>query len=181
MKYGQTHDLSTMDELLFPYIPSAPSNAWSTCSSVSNPNVCRVDLDDSILGVHKINSRTHHNIVIPPSAFGISPHKAWEATYPARSINPANSAPGGFGFYLSGPKGFQNGLKSATEVMFSYSVMFASDWEWVKGGKLPGLCEIISFQRLSHLKFLQSEGKETLLMDVLAVVRKIGACVSRSG
>lgn len=135
-----------MDDLLFPSISQGQAlNIWSTCGSVSNPNIHQVALENSDLNVHRVNSRTSHNLVTPPPPVYVPhappPDSAWEATYPAGSINPKNSIPGGFGFYLSGPKDFKDGLKDATEVMFSYSVMFAADWEWVKGGKLPGLCE----------------------------------------
>jgi hypothetical protein len=66
---------------------------------------------------------------------------AWEAFYPEGSINPSATIPGGFTFYLKGPLDFAKRLESATEALFSYRVMFEEEWEWVKGGKLPGLCK----------------------------------------
>ena len=70
------------------------------------------------------------------------PKTAWEAFYAKGSISPKTEKPGGMGFYLSGPPDFAKVLdKGATEAMFSYRVMFQHDWEWVKGGKLPGTCE----------------------------------------
>jgi len=107
-------------------------------------DVCLVDLDDSALNVCRVTHGTSHNTVIPPPPTAdlspcILPDKAWEAVYPQGSINPKNHIPGGFGFYLAGPSDFSELLKGAKEVLFSYSVMFASDWDWVKGGKLPGI------------------------------------------
>ncbi|TFK65183.1 hypothetical protein BDN72DRAFT_845832 [Pluteus cervinus] len=68
------------------------------------------------------------------------PKEAWEAFYPKGSINPNAPLPGGFSFYLSGPTAFANALSDgATEVILSYRVMLETEWEWVKGGKLPGI------------------------------------------
>jgi hypothetical protein len=45
------------------------------------------------------------------------------------------------GFYLGGPKEIEASLEqSATEAVFGYRVMFENGWDWVKGGKLPGIC-----------------------------------------
>ena len=58
-------------------------------------------------------------------------------------MNPSGSIPGGFGPYLSGPTAFAKRLETAKEAIFSYRLMLQKDWEWVKGGKLPGICERI--------------------------------------
>lgn len=105
--------------------------------------IVTVALNDSALGVHKIYSRTSHNLVVPPKPYGSSdlppPAKAWEAFYPKGSINPGSTNPGGFGFYLSGPASFAKQLQDgAKEVIISYRMMLQKDWQWVKGGKLPG-------------------------------------------
>jgi hypothetical protein len=121
-------------------------HAWTTCSKVDDPVVEKFLLDDHTLGAHKVASSTSHHLVFPPSGVGpAAPSAAWEAFYPKGSINPKNSIPGGFGFYLSGPPEFRAGLKTAKEVLFSYSVMFDKEWDFVKGGKLPGICECGSF------------------------------------
>ncbi|EGG05352.1 family 14 polysaccharide lyase [Melampsora larici-populina 98AG31] len=59
-----------------------------------------------------------------------------QVRYPEGSINPANrEAPqGGMGFYAS-----PLNISHATNVTFSYSVFFPLDFDFVKGGKLPGL------------------------------------------
>ncbi|KAJ4495332.1 hypothetical protein C8R41DRAFT_909764 [Lentinula lateritia] len=132
----------------------------STLSISSNPSLAIVDLIDEFIGVHKISSRTAHPLVSPPNPIdhGINdseyesncvclppPPLAWEAFYPKGSINPSAEIPGGFGFYLSGPKEFSDGLLSssdgtgAKEILMSYRMMLQSDWEWAKGGKLPGV------------------------------------------
>ncbi|KAI0277152.1 hypothetical protein BC826DRAFT_1087760 [Russula brevipes] len=54
--------------------------------------------------------------------------------YPKNSINPARSPKGGSEFYAS-----PLDVSGANNVTFEYSVFFPSDFEWVKGGKLPGL------------------------------------------
>ncbi|KAG6899044.1 hypothetical protein C0993_001431 [Termitomyces sp. T159_Od127] len=111
-----------------------------------HPSVQHVPLDDGALGVHKVSPRTPHKLVTPPPSLRQSadghdaPETAWEAIYPKGSINPASQFPGGFGFHLSGPKEFAEHLaRGATEAVFSYRMMLQPDWEWVKGGKLPGV------------------------------------------
>ena len=100
-------------------------------------------LDDRELQVHKVTASTSHPLVSPPAngAGSSGQNAAWEAFYPKGSINPQNPIPGGFGFYLSGPPEFQASLATANEVLFSYSVMFDEEWDFVKGGKLPGICK----------------------------------------
>lgn len=130
-----------MEPLLFP-TEKKLHNAWTTCSQIEKHGVKVVPLDDRKLQVHKATSSTSHPLVSPPSDDGsTAPSVAWEAFYPKGSINPQNPIPGGFVFYLSGPPKFQAGLETANEVLFSYSVMFDKDWDFAKGGKLPGICE----------------------------------------
>ncbi|GAA6060927.1 hypothetical protein JCM10212_003835 [Sporobolomyces blumeae] len=61
---------------------------------------------------------------------------AMQVLFPKGSINPANkNAPtGGVGLYMS-----PLDLSKATNVTLEYSVFFPSDFDFVKGGKLPGL------------------------------------------
>ena len=132
---------SSMERLLFP-TDKQLLNAWTTCSKIERPGVEILPLDDRNLQVHKVTSSTSHHLVSPPSGDGPAvPNTAWEAFYPKGSINFKSAIPGGFGFYLPGPPRFQAGLKTANEVLFSYSVMFDNGWDFVKGGKLPGICE----------------------------------------
>jgi hypothetical protein len=147
-------------ELPFPVSPSAIIAGFSTSSSLQNDPVdclTYVPLDDDAdraLGVRKVTSRTTHNIVTPPkpsysksTAQRKLPDRAWEAFYPEGSINPSGAIAGGFGFYFSGPQGgFREELEAgAKEVILGYRVMFEEGWEWRKGGKLPGVCESITY------------------------------------
>ena len=119
---------------------------FTTSSYVHHKNLQHVPLADKELGVHKITSRTTHNLVKPPPASTSSaPTLAWEAVYPKGSINPSATIPGGFTFYLSGPTNFSQSLETASEAIFSYRMMLQDEWEWVKGGKLPGVCEFCNF------------------------------------
>jgi hypothetical protein len=131
--------------------PLSEFQSGFTTSSLKHPGIENVPLDDQQLGVHKSSSRTPHRLVTPPVTFHPvhklpSPEMAWEAFYPRGSINPKAAIPGGFGFYLSGPKSFSDKLTDgATEVIFSYRMMLEEGWEWVKGGKLPGVCEFARY------------------------------------
>ena len=132
---------SSMDRLLFP-TEKKLQNAWTTCSNIGIPGIEILPLDDRKLQVHKVTASTSHPLVSPSGGNGLAaPDVAWEAFYPKGSINPQNPIPGGFGFYLSGPPEFKAGLRTANEVLFSYSVLFEKEWDFVKGGKLPGFCE----------------------------------------
>lgn len=121
-----------------------------TTSSIDGlpDTITRVQLSDNELGVHRVTSSTTHTLVVPPVPVpgGDASTLAWEAFYPLSSINPGNkTAPhGGFGFYAHGPAAFAEALKrlgSEAEVVLSYDVLFEEGFEWVKGGKLPGICE----------------------------------------
>jgi len=122
------------------------SSGFTTCSALQLNNLHHFALNDKELGVHKVTSRTTHELVSPPSpAHPTSldfplPTEAWEAYYPKGSINPSAPIPGGFGFYVSGSAEFSKRLKEgATHAVFSYRMMLDPGWEWVKGGKLPGI------------------------------------------
>ena len=62
-----------------------------------------------------------------------------KAHYPKGSYKPSVAPCGGCGFYAPGPSSVD--LTTAKEVLFSYSIYFPSGFQFVKGGKLPGLCE----------------------------------------
>lgn len=112
------------------------SNGFTTASGVSVPGVSTVALSDSALNVIKVTSGLTHTVVQENGK------TAWAAFYPQGSWNPSNTPRGGFGFYVNGSTPFLHQIQGgAEEVMFGYSVMFQSDWEWNMGGKLPGGCE----------------------------------------
>ncbi|KAF5372661.1 hypothetical protein D9615_009869 [Tricholomella constricta] len=140
---------TTMSEFTFKshLLPiSKFKHGFTTSDHLKHKDIEHVPLSDSALGVHKVSSRTLHHLVTPPHPSHKStdsqppPEKAWEARYPKGSINPSGAIPGGFGFYLSGPKDFAEKLEhGAREVIFGYRMMLEPGWEWVKGGKLPGV------------------------------------------
>ena len=140
-----------MQDWLFPK-EFTYAEAWTTSAFVDLPYVKFEALDDNTLGMHGVTPRTSHPVVPAPGFSSIYEHdkkvqKAWEALYPKGSINPQGSIAGGFGFYLSGPPKFKQMLQSGDvrEVLFSYSVLFEQDFDWVKGGKLPGACEPLHY------------------------------------
>ena len=119
---------------------------FTTCIHIQHPKIQLLKLDDRQLRVHKVSSRTTHKVVQPPNSNlgGLpSSETAWEAFYPEGSINPSADIPGGFSFYLSGPKEFSERLETASEVVMSYRMMLQKGWEWKKGGKLPGICNYL--------------------------------------
>jgi hypothetical protein len=59
---------------------------------------------------------------------------ALQILYPQGSINPGNKPQGGTEFYAK-----PLDLAGATNTSLQYSVYFPPDFEFVKGGKLPGL------------------------------------------
>ena len=63
-----------------------------------------------------------------------------QVKFPAGSINPGANRDlrGGAGFYAL-PVQLAGTLPTAMSVSFAYSVYFPPDFDWVKGGKLPGL------------------------------------------
>lgn len=141
-----------MPSSLFPVPPSHIVAGFTTSPLITLHNVVHVALADAALGVHKVSGQTTHRVVTLPGARSDEQRdkdedrQAWEACFPAGSINPGNKhAPaGGFGFYLRGPPAFHDMLRrtdaDGTEVLMSYEVLFEAGWDWRKGGKLPGIC-----------------------------------------
>ncbi|VDB91484.1 unnamed protein product [Peniophora sp. CBMAI 1063] len=133
----------------YPALLPIPSNrlthAFTSSPSISqhHPTIAPTPLTDKALGIHKITSGLTHAVVSPPtpppsSASGSA--KAWEAVYPAGSYKPSGPIKGGFGFYLSGPERFREALEGgAEEVVVGYEVLFEDGFDFVKGGKLPGV------------------------------------------
>jgi len=109
-------------------------HGFTTSSSIKHPSILRVPLEDKALGVHRVQKSTPERKTVDKAG-----RRAWQAYYPKGSINPSGKIKGGFGFYLNGPGGWQSKLEQAQEVMFGYRVLFQKDFQWVKGGKLPGI------------------------------------------
>ena len=57
-----------------------------------------------------------------------------QLVYPAYSVNPGSKPEGGADFYAT-----PLNLAGARNVTLEYSVFFPVHFDWVKGGKLPGL------------------------------------------
>ncbi|KAI8997928.1 hypothetical protein BC832DRAFT_566875 [Gaertneriomyces semiglobifer] len=64
-----------------------------------------------------------------------SPSTVLQITYPAKSRNPTGPIIGGVGFYLSPLPN----LAQHTHLTLSYAIYFPPNFNFVKGGKLPGL------------------------------------------
>ena len=120
------------------------SHSGSPASTTNELKIISVPLADLPLGIHRITHSLTHDVVCPPPSLCPSsndPRLAWEAKYPKGSCSPNTEIPGGMGFYFGGPKEFAALLEQgASEAIFSYRVMFEKNWNWVKGGKLPGMC-----------------------------------------
>lgn len=111
-----------------------PHSDTATATQVPSPVFTHVPLDDAKLGVHRISKGTTHDVCT--LADGTT--RAWEAVYPQGSYKPTGEIKGGFGFYLAGPRDWR--LAVSQECIFSYAVLFEEGFDFVKGGKLPGIC-----------------------------------------
>lgn len=97
-----------MDEFLFPKSHNY-THAWTTSKVIDIPSIKHVDLDDTLLNVHKTS--------IAPQADNVpnTTVRAWRAFYPEGGVNPGSDTPSGFGFYMGGPDDFKNNLETAEE------------------------------------------------------------------
>jgi len=143
--------VSALQSQLFPSSQTYLSG-FTTSPYVNMGQITHVSLSDSALGVTKVSAGTDHPIVAGPA----TNENAWKAVYPEGSYVPSSGAVlGGFGFYLAGPSSFSSKLATAKEVLTSYSVRFETDWEWQKGGKLPG-----QFGGVGDLAYACSGGRQ---------------------
>ncbi|KAJ3171759.1 hypothetical protein HDU87_008301 [Geranomyces variabilis] len=74
------------------------------------------------------------NRALVPDPTGSASGNVLQITYPAGTRNPKDGNVGGTGFYAS-----PIDLSAASTVTFSYQVLFPTGFNFVKGGKLPGL------------------------------------------
>ncbi|KAH7883456.1 polysaccharide lyase family 14 protein [Phlebopus sp. FC_14] len=143
MSQQSTQHAHIPDPALFP-IPDFKLGFTTCVTAPALPHLSTVPLNDSVLGIHKNTGTLKHDVVFPPPPIRPSPHpepqQAWEARYPRGSCSPKTEIPGGLGFYLAGPTDISKALEGgAQEAVFSYRMMLDKEWEWVKGGKLPGM------------------------------------------
>ncbi|KAF8119877.1 hypothetical protein EV363DRAFT_1409089 [Boletus edulis] len=69
-----------------------------------------------------------------PNANATTSSSLLQLVYPVHSVNPGSKPEGGADFYAT-----PLNLAGARNVTLEYSVFFAANFNWVKGGKLPGL------------------------------------------
>lgn len=112
---------------LFPVSPQL--KYWTTDSSLPSPS----PLSDATFRPHnQITALAHPYVNAPDGELSMKAH------YPAGSFTFSNTPQGGISFYAPGPASVD--LTTAKEATFGYSVYFPSGFQFVKGGKLPGLC-----------------------------------------
>ncbi|OJT02033.1 hypothetical protein TRAPUB_7567 [Trametes pubescens] len=112
---------------LFPVSPQL--KYWTTDPSLPSPS----PLSDATFRPHnQITALAHPYVNAPDGELSMKAH------YPAGSFTFSNTPQGGISFYAPGPASVD--LTTAKEATFGYSVYFPSGFQFVKGGKLPGLC-----------------------------------------
>jgi hypothetical protein len=112
-------------------LPIKPISYWTTAEDL--PNALPLN-DKTLTPTHNIGALKHEYL----KQAGKS---AMSAFYPKGSWNLSNQPRGGFSFYATGPTTGGIDLTKAKEVTFGYSVFFPEGFDFVMGGKLPGLCE----------------------------------------
>ena len=122
---------ASVSSSLFPVSPQI--SYWTTDSSISNSS----PLSDATFRPHNQITALSHDYVTAPDG-----KRSMQAIYPEGSYTFSHSPQGGFSFYAPGPSSVD--LTTAKEATFSYDVYFPSGFEFVKGGKLPGLCTSFS-------------------------------------
>ncbi|KAJ3567093.1 hypothetical protein NP233_g6583 [Leucocoprinus birnbaumii] len=117
-----------------------PTEAPGSGSSLTSWSAPSRMADLSSFGITYFPSGQHNVQVVSSLSLDIFRNIAGEEDsliqilYPAHSVNPAQEPVGGASFYAS-----PIDLSSATNVSLQYSVFFPLGFDWVKGGKLPGL------------------------------------------
>lgn len=121
---------ASLSSPLFPVSPQL--KYWTTSTSVSGATVS--PLSDATFRPHNQISALKHSYVNAPDS-----ELSMQAFFPAGSCNFQNSPQGGFSFYAPGPASVD--LTTAKEVTFGFTAYFPSGFDFVKGGKIPGLCK----------------------------------------
>jgi hypothetical protein len=126
------------EQALFPL--SRGVSSWTTLPGAKGA----LPLSDDTLRPNHVAEGPKHTYVKAPDG-----RMALRAQYPKGSYRPGADPRGGISFYAPGPESVD--LTTAKEATFGYSVMFPDGFEFVKGGKLPGLCEFISPRQLHRI------------------------------
>lgn len=112
---------------LFPVSPQL--KYWTTDPDLPSPS----PLSDATFRPHnQITALAHPYVNAPDGKLSMKAH------YPEGSYTFTHTPQGGISFYAPGPASVD--LTTAKEATFGYSVYFPSGFQFVKGGKLPGLC-----------------------------------------
>ncbi|KAF8193712.1 polysaccharide lyase family 14 protein, partial [Pholiota molesta] len=114
------------EQALFPL--SRGVSSWTTLPGAKGA----LPLSDDTLRPNHVAEGPKHSYVKAPDG-----RMALRAQYPKGSYRPGADPRGGISFYAPGPESVD--LTTAKEATFGYSVMFPDGFEFVKGGKLPGL------------------------------------------
>ncbi|RDX47443.1 hypothetical protein OH76DRAFT_780643 [Lentinus brumalis] len=117
---------ASVSSSLFPVSPQI--SYWTTDSGIANSS----PLSDATFRPHNQITALSHDYVTAPDG-----KKSMQAQYPEGSYTFSHDPQGGFSFYAPGPSSVD--LTTAKEATFSYDVYFPSGFNFVKGGKLPGL------------------------------------------
>ncbi|THU92114.1 hypothetical protein K435DRAFT_216899 [Dendrothele bispora CBS 962.96] len=115
---------------------SAPNIFSTTTPTTSSSSLAQVSFS-SQSPAPVVANLTHSSQVPVPSYSQQSeskPQSVLQLFYPKGSINPSGTNKGGSQFYAT-----PLNLSNATSVSLTYSVYFPEDFEFVLGGKLPGL------------------------------------------
>lgn len=113
--------------------PVSDRNSWTVSKAVSGA----LPFNDATLPVTNAIKDLSHDIVSAPDGV-----LSMQAHYPKGSFTPSHTPRGGISFYTPGPDAVD--LTTAKEATLSYSVLFPDGFDFVKGGKLPGLCASLS-------------------------------------
>ena len=119
---------TVVDPVLLPITPEV--RYWTTAPYFPSTS----PLSDATFRPHNEITALSHDYVTAPDG-----KLSMKAYYPEGSYTFTTSPQGGFSFYAPGPASVD--LTTAKEATFGYSVYFPSGFQFVKGGKLPGLCE----------------------------------------
>ncbi|KAF8060659.1 polysaccharide lyase family 14 protein [Lyophyllum atratum] len=113
-------------DLLGQLFPIKVIEKWTTLKGASGALI----LSDTTLHPHHVSSTPYNYLEFQGKT-------TLKAHYPKGSYKPSASPQGGISFYAPGPSSVD--LSVAKEATFGYSVMFPAGFEFVKGGKLPGI------------------------------------------
>lgn len=124
---SSSSSIPVLNNLIKALFPVSNSQSWSTSSADSKP----LPMADSTFRPTNLISSLTHSYVQKEGKSSMQAH------YPKGSWNFQQEPLGGISFYAGGPASVD--LTTAKEATFGYSVFFPEGFDFVKGGKLPGL------------------------------------------